>query len=277
MQFLNSAGSLNGDNEDLLSGIPPGAKDKGILSFLSGTGDDMSLVLQMDHNQLQQKPTIGHGGALSQSTEMLENIGGASTGIPMKSGNRNERKIGQSASEDMGNKEEFKQRGALPHHQFMGEFDSALQYQDIMDNDDLNNLGGGGIAGSHFVFFVDKYSDEQIQEIISIFRNDFKPPKNLWIEKNPQSSFNAPDYYQEIFASAIDQFNLQQMQKQQQQNDQMQLQLSSVSKLSEGSIKSNSSTILVDELDDDLVNRYENEIKEKEKLKGDVSQQQQQQ
>ena len=52
MQFLNSAGSLNGDNEDLLSGIPPVAKDKGILSFLSGTGDDMSLVLQMDHNQL---------------------------------------------------------------------------------------------------------------------------------------------------------------------------------------------------------------------------------
>ena len=32
-------------------------------------------------------------------------------------------------------------------------------------------------------FFVDEYSDVQIQEIISIFRNDFKPPKNLWIEK----------------------------------------------------------------------------------------------
>jgi hypothetical protein len=34
-----------------------------------------------------------------------------------------------------------------------------------------------------FEFFVDEYSDDQIQEIISIFRNDFKPPKNLWIEK----------------------------------------------------------------------------------------------
>ena len=34
-------------------------------------------------------------------------------------------------------------------------------------------------------FFVDQYSDEQIGEIISIFRNDFKPPKNLWIEKQP--------------------------------------------------------------------------------------------
>lgn len=34
-------------------------------------------------------------------------------------------------------------------------------------------------------FFVDEYNDENIQEIISIFRNDFKPPKNLWIEKQP--------------------------------------------------------------------------------------------
>ena len=31
--------------------------------------------------------------------------------------------------------------------------------------------------------FIDKYADEQIKEIVSIFRNDFKPPKNLWIEK----------------------------------------------------------------------------------------------
>lgn len=48
MQFLNSAASMNGDNEDMLSGIPQanGNKDKGanILSFLSGTADDMSLV-----------------------------------------------------------------------------------------------------------------------------------------------------------------------------------------------------------------------------------------
>ena len=32
-------------------------------------------------------------------------------------------------------------------------------------------------------FFVDSYNDDSIGEIISIFRNDFKPPKNLWIEK----------------------------------------------------------------------------------------------
>jgi hypothetical protein len=48
MKFLDSA-SMNGDNEDMLSGIPQtnGNKDKGganILSFLSGTNDDMSLV-----------------------------------------------------------------------------------------------------------------------------------------------------------------------------------------------------------------------------------------
>jgi len=55
-----------------------------------------------------------------------------------------------------------------------------------------------------FNFFVDGYLDDQIQEIISIFRNDFKPPKNLWIEPNPSSAFNAPDYYAEIYASAID-------------------------------------------------------------------------
>ncbi len=43
---MNSAASMNGDNEDMLSGIPQGNKDKGanILSFLSGTADDMSLV-----------------------------------------------------------------------------------------------------------------------------------------------------------------------------------------------------------------------------------------
>ena len=67
-----------------------------------------------------------------------------------------------------------------------------------MDND---------TEASHFLFFVDKYSDEQIQEIISIFRNDFKPPKNLWIEKNPSAAFNSPDYYAEIYSSAIEQFN----------------------------------------------------------------------
>lgn len=61
-----------------------------------------------------------------------------------------------------------------------------------------------------FEFFVDKYQDDQIQEIISIFRNDFKPPKSLWIEKNQQgSSYNSPDYYAEIYSSAIDQFNQQ--------------------------------------------------------------------
>jgi hypothetical protein len=51
MQFLNSANSMNGENEDYLSGIPQTAKDKAgnnILSFLSGTADDMSLVLQME-------------------------------------------------------------------------------------------------------------------------------------------------------------------------------------------------------------------------------------
>mmetsp|Transcript_30589 Transcript_30589/g.30041 ORF Transcript_30589/g.30041 Transcript_30589/m.30041 type:complete len:131 (-) Transcript_30589:393-785(-) len=66
-------------------------------------------------------------------------------------------------------------------------------------------------ASDSFTFFVDEYNDEQIQEIISIFRNDFKPPKNLWIEKNPSAAFNSPDYYADIFQAAIDQFNQQQV------------------------------------------------------------------
>lgn len=44
-------------------------------------------------------------------------------------------------------------------------------------------------------FFVDGYSDDQIQEIISIFRNDFKPPKNLWIEKQPSHNQNSSQGY----------------------------------------------------------------------------------
>jgi hypothetical protein len=61
-----------------------------------------------------------------------------------------------------------------------------------------------------FDFFVDTYTDDQIQEIISIFRNDFKPPKNLWIEKAVESSiFNGPDFYADIYAQAIEQFNQQ--------------------------------------------------------------------
>ena len=52
---------------------------------------------------------------------------------------------------------------------------------------------------SSFDFYVDFYSDEnKIKEIISIFRNDFKPPKNLWIEQlAPQSNI---DYYAKIFS-----------------------------------------------------------------------------
>lgn len=63
----------------------------------------------------------------------------------------------------------------------------ATEIADIdLEGTDINEL---------FHFFVDEYQDEQIQEIISIFRNDFKPPKNLWIEKNPSAAFNSPDYY----------------------------------------------------------------------------------
>jgi hypothetical protein len=51
-----------------------------------------------------------------------------------------------------------------------------------------------------FDFYVDKYSDDKIKEIISIFRNDFKPPKNLWIENmNIQNTADA-NYFNDAFA-----------------------------------------------------------------------------
>ena len=81
-----------------------------------------------------------------------------------------------------------------------------------------------------FDFFVDEYHDDQIQEIISIFRNDFKPPKNLWIEKTVENSFyNGADYYADIFAGAIEQFNQQQLILQQKQQQELQDQVSSAS------------------------------------------------
>ena len=50
-----------------------------------------------------------------------------------------------------------------------------------------------------FEFYVDEYSDEKIKEIISIFRNDFKPPKNLWIENmNIQGTAEA-NYFNDVF------------------------------------------------------------------------------
>jgi hypothetical protein len=71
---------------------------------------------------------------------------------------------------------------------------------DLDNLPDMGELDDGDLEGEAFQFFVDEYNDEQIQEIISIFRNDFKPPKNLWIEKNPSAAFNSPDYYAEIYS-----------------------------------------------------------------------------
>jgi len=100
----------------------------------------------------------------------------------------------------------------------------------------VNAMQGQQLSGSRsqlslhqqFEFFVDEYSDEQIQEIISIFRNDFKPPKNLWIEKQAEGNFfNVPDYYADIYSSAIEAFNQQQMILQQKQQEELQSQVSS--------------------------------------------------
>jgi hypothetical protein len=60
-----------------------------------------------------------------------------------------------------------------------------------------------------FDFFVDGYSDAQIAQIISIFRNEFTPPNNLWIEKAESTLFTGPDFYQDIFSKEIESFNKQ--------------------------------------------------------------------
>jgi hypothetical protein len=73
---------------------------------------------------------------------------------------------------------------------------SASSFGEGELEESFDSIGGG----QEFYFFVDEYTDDQIKEIISIFRNDFKPPKNLWIERNP-SGYNSHDYYTEIFAN----------------------------------------------------------------------------
>lgn len=51
-----------------------------------------------------------------------------------------------------------------------------------------------------FEFYVDSYSDDKIKEIISIFRNDFKPPKNLWIENMNIQANSDVNYFNDVFA-----------------------------------------------------------------------------
>lgn len=112
---------MNGDNEDMLSGIPGvnGNKEKGgnILSFLSGTADEMSLVFQMDQNhanaqQMQQ---------LNSSAEIPDHAGppgGHKSGI-----NRNDKKIASSASEEIMKvavAEEAKK------HSYLADFDDGI-------------------------------------------------------------------------------------------------------------------------------------------------------
>jgi hypothetical protein len=143
---------MNGDNEDMLSGFPGvnGNKEKGgnILSFLSGTADEMSLVFQMDQNhanaqQMQQ---------LNSSAEIPDHAGppgGHKSGI-----NRNDKKIASSASEEIMKvavAEEAKK------HSYLADFDDGIQFQDLMEHEGIDPSGI-----SHFNFFVDKYADEQI-------------------------------------------------------------------------------------------------------------------
>ncbi|CDW83869.1 UNKNOWN [Stylonychia lemnae] len=63
-------------------------------------------------------------------------------------------------------------------------------------------------------FYVDTYNEDQIKQIIAIFKNDYKPPKNLWIEKNGvQNTFN-----QNAIGSEYIDLNLQQSDQNQSNN-----------------------------------------------------------
>ena len=58
--------------------------------------------------------------------------------------------------------------------------------------DEENNERSQKIAEENEIkkyFYIDRCSEDQIREILAIFRNDYKPPpKNLWVEKNGQNT-----------------------------------------------------------------------------------------
>ena len=82
---------------------------------------------------------------------------------------------------------------------------SQLDFQANSDNEDENASNASSNSGERQrnlnpqnlensfedYFYVDTYNEQQIKEIISIFKNDYKPPKNLWIEKNGVGNFNS--------------------------------------------------------------------------------------
>ena len=39
-------------------------------------------------------------------------------------------------------------------------------------------------------FWIDNVSEEEIKDIISMFKNEYKPPLTLWIEKNHYNTEN---------------------------------------------------------------------------------------
>lgn len=78
----------------------------------------------------------------------------------------------------------------------MQDFEEELKRKQMQEEEDSQDHC---YIESPFEFYVDHYSDEKIKEIISIFRNDFKPPKNLWIEQiSPSSNI---DFYAKIFSA----------------------------------------------------------------------------
>ena len=75
-------------------------------------------------------------------------------------------------------------------------FDSKLQavingsnfphYHESEDESGDSSSSEDSIASQdESYFFIDLFSEDEVRELIAIFKNDYKPPsKNLWIEKS---------------------------------------------------------------------------------------------
>lgn len=50
---------------------------------------------------------------------------------------------------------------------------------------------------------MDQYNEDQIKEMICIFKNDYKPPKSLWIEKSGGNNMIKGNT-DEIFSNTVD-------------------------------------------------------------------------
>ena len=83
--------------------------------------------------------------------------------------------------------------------------------QNLSDEDRDNSLHNDDDKDSEDesadYFYVDQYNEEQIKEMIGIFKNDYKPHKSLWIEKNGTNRAENKGNTDELFSNTVDVFD----------------------------------------------------------------------